>query len=270
MTAAQRATFSVARCFLSVVCGIYFELAITYKKNNIMKRIIAIAFIALFAANLYAQETQRNNVIEVTVRVNKEVTPDEIHINITIDEKENKGKISVAAQEKEMVRVLQEIGIDTKEALTVSDMGSSIKGNTIKKNNVFVSKNYTLKVSTATQAADAIEALNNAGIARTSIGKLSISDSLEREVKNQLLTEAAQKAQENARILAEAVGSKAGKAVYIQNYYSFDSAANGRIMMKSYAVDTAAGSSNSGNVELEVSKQNLTINVTCKFELEGM
>lgn len=117
-------------------------------------------------------------------------------------------------------------------------------------------------------AAAAIDALNKLNIARVGIGKVSISPELEKETKNQLLTEAAQKAQENAKILAQAVGSQIGKAVYIQNYYSFDSAANGRVMMKAYStMDTAAPAIQEESTELQLSKQQLSINVTCKFRL---
>lgn len=218
-----------------------------------------------------AQETTLQNTqdyVEVSVRVNKEVLPDEIFLNITINEKDNKGKISVQQQENQMIKALDGLGIDVKEALTINDMGSQLKTYALKKDNIFVSKNYTLKVTTATMAAEAIETLNKLDIARVSVGKVSISDTLEREVKNQLLTEAAQKAQENARILAEAVGSTIGKAIYMQNYYSFDSAANGRIMMKSYAaMDSSASVQEEETVELQVSKQSLSINVTCKFKL---
>ena len=236
-----------------------------------MKKLFLIAAIALLNISVIsAQNTTQTpeNFIEVAVRVNKEVTPDEIFINITINEKDNKGKVSVEQQEKAMVQSLEALGIDVKEALTVNDMGSSLKTYTLKKDDIFVSKSYTLKVSSASLASQAIEALNRLDIARVSMGRVSISDNLEREVKNALLTEAAQKAQENARILAEAVGSKAGKAIYMQNYYSFDSAANGRVMMKSYAtMDASAVMLEEESVELEVSKQNVSINVTCKFQL---
>ena len=236
-----------------------------------MKKLFLIAAIALLNISVIsAQNTTQTpeNFIEVSVRVNKEVTPDEIFINITINEKDNKGKVSVEQQEKAMVQSLEALGIDVKGALTVNDMGSSLKTYTLKKDDIFVSKSYTLKVSSASLASQAIEALNRLDIARVSMGRVSISDNLEREVKNALLTEAAQKAQENARILAEAVGSKAGKAIYMQNYYSFDSAANGRVMMKSYAtMDASAVMLEEESVELEVSKQNVSINVTCKFQL---
>lgn len=235
-----------------------------------MKRLILSAAIALLSiSSIFAQNTtpQQEKFIEVSVRVNKEVIPDEIFINITINEKDNKGKISVEQQEKSMVRAIEGLGIDIKENLTVEDMASSLQKYALRKDNILVSKNYTLKVSSAQQAAKAIGALNSLDIARVSMGKVSISDELEREVKSQLLTEAARKAMENAGILAEAVGSKAGKAIYMQNYYSFDSAANGRVMMKAYGTMDAATAVEEESVELEVSKQNLSINVTCKFQL---
>ena len=237
-----------------------------------MKRFLFMVAVVLCCTfSLRAQEITLANsqeYVEVSVRVSKDVVPDEIFINITIKKKDNKGTVSVEQQEKDMIKALEGLGIDVKEALTVNDMGSSLKTYALKKDDIFVSKNYTLKVSTATMAADAISALNKLNIARVGIGRVSISPDLERETKNALLTEAAQKAQENAKILAKAVGSTIGKAIYIQNYYSFDSAANGRVMMKSYAaMDTAAIIEQEESVELEVSKQSLSINVNCKFRL---
>lgn len=235
-----------------------------------MKRLILSTAIAIISiSSIFAQNTtpQQEKFIEVSVRVNKEVIPDEIFINITINEKDNKGKISVEQQEKSMVRAIEGLGIDIKENLTVEDMASSLQKYALRKDNILVSKNYTLKVSSAQQAAEAIGALNSLDIARVSMGRVSISDELERDVKNQLLTEAARKAMENAGILAQAVGSKAGKAIYMQNYYSFDSAANGRVMMKAYGTMDASTTVEEESIELEVSKQNLSINVTCKFQL---
>ena len=231
-----------------------------------MKKLsIIIAALVCCTATLRAQEVTINNTqeyVEVSVRVNKDVVPDEIFLNITISEKDNKGKISVQQQESQMTKALAAAGIDVKENLTVNDMTSSLNNRILKKDNALVTKDYTLMVSSAATAAKVIEALNTIGITRVGIGKVSISDNLEREIKNQLLTEAAQKAQENAKILAQAVGSTIGKAIY-----TFDSEANGRIMMKSYAMDMARESTTEDSVELEISKQSLSINVTCKFRL---
>lgn len=230
-----------------------------------------LAIVLCASGTLVAQESvsAQNRYIETSVRVSKEVTPDEIFIDFTINEKDNKGKISVQEQEKAAVNALKGLGIDVEQALTIDAMGSSLKTNFIKKDNIFISKNYTLKVGDAKLAASVIEALNKLQIAKVAIGKVSVSSKLEEQVKNQLLVEAAKKTKANAQILAEAVGSKAGNAIYIQNYYSFDSASNGRVMLKSAkaygTLDTAIAEEES--VELEVSKQTLSINVSCKFEL---
>lgn len=234
-----------------------------------MKKLILLAVILCCSTYIFAQSnTEQQELVEVSVRVSKDVLPDEIFLNITINEKDNKGKTSVEQQEKEMVKTLGNLGIDVKEALTINDMESSLQKYVLKKDDIFVTRNYTLKVSTAPMATAVIDALNKLNIARVGIGKVSISPELEKETKNQLLTDAAKKAQENAKILAQAVGSEIGKAVYIQNYYSFDSAANGRIMMKAYsAMNTATSDAQEESTELQVSKQQLSINVTCRFRL---
>ncbi|MBO5699836.1 MAG: SIMPL domain-containing protein, partial [Bacteroidales bacterium] len=64
-----------------------------------MKKILAllIGIIAL-SGTICAQENQSLNIIEVSATAHKSVTPDEIYLNITINEKDNKGKISVDQQ----------------------------------------------------------------------------------------------------------------------------------------------------------------------------
>ena len=233
-----------------------------------MKKTFLIALAIIMG--LGAAYAQQNTTIETSVNVRKEVIPDEIFISITINEKDNKGKVSVEEQQKQMISALASLGIDTKEALTVDNMGSTLKQNTLRKDNIFISKRYTLKVSAAKDASNAIQALKGIDIAQTYVSRVAISDSLEREVKNQLLVEAAQKAQENARILAEAVGCKAGKAVYIQNYYSFDTAAGSRMLTVAYkaANDSSSNMQEESAQELEVTKKSLNITVNCKFLLE--
>lgn len=233
-----------------------------------MKKTFLIALAIIMG--LGAAYAQQNNTIETSVNVRKEVIPDEIFISITINEKDSKGKVSVENQEKQMIKALSSLGIDTKSSLTVDNMGSTLKQNTLRKDNIFISKRYTLKVSAAKDASNAIQALKEIDIAQTYVSRVAISDSLEREVKNQLLAEAAQKAQENARILAEAVGCKAGKAVYIQNYYSFDTAAGSRMLTVAYkaANDSSSNMQEESAQELEVTKKSLNITVNCKFLLE--
>ena len=128
-----------------------------------MKRILFIIIALYCATTINAQEVTLQNAqeyVEVSVRVNKDVVPDEIFLNITISEKDNKGKISVQQQETQMIKALDAAGIDVKENLTVNDMTSSLNNRILKKDNALVTKDYTLKVTTAAIAAKLIEALN--------------------------------------------------------------------------------------------------------------
>lgn len=214
----------------------------------------------------YAQNGEREqNHIEVSTRAEEQVTPDIIYLNITINEA-NSNKTILEAKEKEMVKALQKLGIKADEALTINDMSSDLKKHLLKKDNIISSKNYSLKLGTAQQVAEVFEALNKIDIPDISIAKCTISPQLEQEVKNRLLVSAAQKAKENASILAEAVGSEAGKAIYIQNYYSFSQpvvkAAYTRAQMY-----TATNEEADALPALEVSKTTISVNVLCRFAL---
>ena len=170
-----------------------------------------------------------------------------------------------------MMKALSNLGIDVKEKLTVDNLGSSQKNNAIKKGNIYVSKNYTLEVNTAEMATKAIIALNQLNIARVNIEEITMSEALVREAKDQLLAEAAKKAKENASILAEAAGGKAGKVVYIHNYYSCKTFNDARMMK---ALLNRANDIVEDHIILEeesplqISSQEISIAVTCKFLLE--
>ena len=237
-----------------------------------MKKVFLITLALLVAAgNLIAQDTGSRDYIEVTVDIEKEFTPDKIFIAITINEKDSRGKASVLEQEKQMMKALSNLGIDVKKKLTVDNLGSSQKNNALKKGNIYVSKNYTLEVNTAEMATKAIIALNQLNIARVNIEEITMSEALVREAKDQLLAEAAKKAKENASILAEAAGGKAGKVVYIHNYYSCKTFNDARMMK---ALLNRANDIVEDHIILEeesplqISSQEISIAVTCKFLLE--
>ena len=237
-----------------------------------MKKVFLITLALLVAAgNLIAQDTGSRDYIEVTVEIEKEFTPDEIFIAITINEKDSRGKASVLEQEKQMMKALSNLGIDVKKKLTVDNLGSSQKNNALKKGNIYVSKNYTLEVNTAELATKAIIALNQLNIARVNIEKITMSEALVREAKDQLLAEAAKKAKENASILAEAAGGKAGKVVYIHNYYSCEALNDTRLMK---ALSNRATDIVDDHIiveeesPLQISSQEISISVKCKFLLE--
>ena len=73
-------------------------------------------------------------------------------------------------------------------------------------------------------------------------------------LEDELLADAAKKAKENATILAEAVGSKAGKAIFIQNYYNFAQPVAANYSLKSARSFASQGQQRSIVLSLKLSE----------------
>lgn len=230
--------------------------------------LLTVAALAALNWNGFAQENNANY-IEVSTRTEKQVTPDEIYLSVTLDESDSKGKVPLEKQERDMIKALQALGIDVEKDLTVQDMSSDLKTYFLRKNNILSSKDFTLKLTTARMMARVFDALNRLGVSDIRLQRTAVSDRLQMQVKDELLTSAARKAQENARILAEAVGSKAGKVIYMQNYYNFTQPyANGAMrsvkLMAAEAMDDAA---EEALPSLEINKTVISVNVMCRFAI---
>ena len=152
-----------------------------------MKKTIVLAAALLIAAGASAQEKNflDKPYIEVTGKADMEVTPDEIYVRIVINEKDNKGKVSVEQQEKEMFRRLKAAHIDIEKDLVVQDMSSDLQTYFLRKNAILSTKTYQLKVSSAAQLGQAFEALQAAGIADVNIERTDVSnmDELRQQVR---------------------------------------------------------------------------------------
>ncbi len=234
-----------------------------------MKRIITCAVILLATIGIsYAQESN-SKVVEVHTRVERNITPDEILISITINEQDGKGKISLQRQEEAMIKALKECGIDVAQALKVNDIASTLKTYILKKDDIFLSKEYTLKVKTASQAVNAITSLNNLSIADVQISEIKVSDTLENKIKKELLAEASAACKENAKSMVEAVGSTLGNVVYMQSSIS-QNYSNARYQVRSSKTMMMMDSSGSFEQvpQLEIAEVPISISVTCKFEIK--
>ncbi len=228
--------------------------------------------IACLAASpsVHAQEINWLNrpYIEVTGEFKQEVTPDQIFISIVINENDTKNKqYSVEKQEVEMVKVLEKLGIDVKENLSVSDFSSSFKHYWIKNSEIKTSKNYILKVDNATLAGRVFQQLEAIGISNLNIDHIDHSNI--ESIRNEVKIKAVQNAKKKAEMLCEAIDQKVGKALYIrentQNVYyptMLRAKANGSAMMEdAIAFDSAP--------ELEFEKIKVEYNIHVCFELLG-
>lgn len=227
-----------------------------------MKKLMIAAAALLLSAPLFAQEKNfiDQPYLEVNGRAEMEVAPDEIYVRITINEQDSKGKVTVLQQEKDMVRRLKDLGIDVEKKLVVQDMSSDL----FKRKDVSTSKTYQLEVNSATQLAHVFQALQAVGISDASIERTDVSNM--DELRQQVRAAAAKAAQQNAQVLASALGQKAGKALFVQDY-SYNARPYANIMMaKSAVMDMAAEATAAPTLEFE--KIKIEHSVMVRFVLE--
>lgn len=221
-----------------------------------------------FSTNIFAQGTKNfidQNYIEVTGSAEKKITPNEIYIRIIIDEKDNKGKISVEQQERAMMKALRASGIDVEKNLKMLDQGSNFKNYILKKNTILTTKEYQLLVSTGKMAGEVFIHLEDIGISNISIDHVDHSDM--EQFKRDVKIDAIKAAKEKASDLASAIGQKAGKALYIrenENYYPRYGATGMKMMANVAREDSAMETA----ADLEFEKITIEYTVQAYFELE--
>lgn len=231
-----------------------------------MKNFVTTVLIIICSVSTVFAQNTPEHFIETSVNVSRDVTPDEIVISFEIDEEDYKGKVSVQQKETLMINALKKLGIDTDKALTIRDINSNLKDNTLKKDQIFVSRNYMLEVSSAAVVTQVFGVLNNLEITRVNIARTSISSKLAEEIKSQLLVEAAKKARTNAQLMAQALDRNVGEVIYINNHYSYSSYDGAPELVLALAKSNRSASPVPSNpTELKISKQKLSVSINCKF-----
>jgi uncharacterized protein YggE len=183
-----------------------------------MKKVLFFAAATLLVASAKAQSGEKNFIdqpyIEVTGRAEKEVTPDEIYLNIIINENDNKAKRPLEQLEKDMIAALSQLGVEVTKELTIKDMSSSFKLYWYKKSDIFAAKEYQLLVHSAAMAGKALQELETLGISNISISRVDHSkiEEFRREVKISAMKDAKSKASD----LLQAIGHKVGHALWVQ------------------------------------------------------
>ena len=138
-----------------------------------MKKLILMAAVMLSVLPAAAQEQASKfdaSYIQVWGQAEKEITPDEFYLSVTINEKDSKGKISIQTQERAMLDALKKLGVDTQKQLRVVDMSSEY----FKKGNALAWKQFQLKLNTPEQVAQVFGSLNDLGISNVSMEKVTI------------------------------------------------------------------------------------------------
>ena len=94
-----------------------------------MKRFILAAAVALLALPAAAQVQEAfPSYIQVNGRAEREIAPDEFYLQIVINERDSKGKISVESQQRDMIAALKRLGVNVEKQLKESrDMNEEIE-----------------------------------------------------------------------------------------------------------------------------------------------
>jgi len=185
-----------------------------------MKKLIFPIILILLSGFTFAQTGEKNFIdqpyIEVTGTAEAEIIPDLIYLRISISETDTKGKISVESLEKKMKEHLSGIGIDVVKDLTVGDLSSTYVKYFLKEKEASASREYVLLVHDAPMAGKAVKTLSDDNISNVSILKVDHSQIAQKRFDLRL--EAVKAAKAKADAMAEAIGQKTGKALFISEY----------------------------------------------------
>ena len=229
-----------------------------------MKRFILAAAVALLALPAAAQVQEAfPSYIQVNGRAEREIAPDEFYLQIVINERDSKGKVSVESQQRDMIAALKRLGVNVEKQLKVANLSSEF----FKKNTSVATAKYQLQLGSSAEVGKVWQALDGLGISNVSILKVSHSQ-LER-YKSEVRVEAMRNAKQNAATLAEAIGQTIGKCFYVYDsnndvmpvFYN-----NMAVMRSAKAFDAAEAVT--GEEPLDFKTIKLQYSVQAKFVLE--
>lgn len=234
-----------------------------------MKKLMALAFVALFSISAMAQQVDLRKKINVSGSAEQEVTPDIIYLSISLKEyfKDNNSKkrVDITELEKQLYNAVLKAGID-KENLMVNNISSYNYATEKKKNPDFLaSKQYRLKVTDLNKWNEIIGSVDAKGVAYTNIESYDYSgiEALKKELKIKAL----QAAKAKAAYMVEALGEKLGGVIDIQevnNEVYPQVMYRSNMMMKSEMADMAGA----GAPELDFKKIKLNYVVNTVFEIK--
>lgn len=234
-----------------------------------MKRVLALAFVALFSISAMAQQVDLRKKISVSGSAEAEVTPDIIYLSISLKEyfKDNNSKkrVDITDLENQLYNAVLKAGI-AKENLMVNDISSYNYATEKKKNPDFLaSKQYRLKVTDLNKWNDIISAVDAKGIAYTNIESYDYSKI--EVLKKELKIKALQAAKVKAQYMVEALDEKLGGVIDIQEVnnesYPQPMYRANVMMMKSEAMGADAAAP-----ELDFKKIKLNYVVNTVFEIK--
>lgn len=222
-----------------------------YKNTMVIRNFIVTAlFITTFS---FSQNGNKNFIdqpyVEVTGTIVNEITPNEIYLNIVLNENNSKGKLSVEEQENQMIAVLKTLDIDLEKNFSILDFSGYFKRKFLSENELTKTKRYELLVNDGETLGKVYQALDRLNISNIFIAKVSHSDieRITRETKLKALKVAKGKADD----YAIAVNQSIGKAILIQEIQNKQNSRlyGNNLGMLNEVIVTGYGSSNREKIQ---------------------
>ena len=187
-----------------------------------MKKNIIILVISLFASSVFAQ-AQKNfidqNYIEVKGKANLEVVPDEIYVNIHLDENDTRQNESIEKLEEQMFAALKKLGINLEKQLSVADYSGNLQSHFLRRKNIKKAKDFQLLLHDANTLAKVFVELDKMKISNIFVAK--VDHSKIEEYRQQVKVDAVKAGKAKAKALAEAIDQSVGRAIYINELNSY-------------------------------------------------
>jgi uncharacterized protein len=237
-----------------------------------MKKLFFTTFICflflLTGAQIVEGPLNNKRFIEVSGTSETEITPDEIYITITLQERsENREKKEIEKQEEDLKKNLKELGIDLANLTLNSADADYGRLRTLKKD-VIISKSYILKINSAEKLGKVYERLDKINAHDAYVSRVDHSKIIELTKENKV--KAMKAGKEKAEYLLAAIGQQAGLPLQIsetESYIENPVQRGGRMLMKNvYQSDRMLEES-----EPEISFRKIKIRSTyhMKFEITG-
>jgi len=233
-----------------------------------MKRVFFVCL--LFCCGLsFAQNTttiQSIPYVETAASMDTLVVPDRIYMNIRLDEKDSKGKISVEQLEKKMESALKNAGIDIKEQLSLGNLGSNFSKYFLRKKDVSKVKLYELLVYDAETLTKVLINLEKVNISNVSLRKVEYSKA--EELGLILRRKAVAKAKTTADYLVKPLNQKVGPAISINDMNSFNRGyVDNEIGLDQVVIRGYASLKTESSMNVEFKKIKLSASVRVRFQL---
>ena len=248
-----------------------FTLYQSLKHNDMKKGIITTSIVAtlllLAIPTESAAQTNTDSYIDISTTIEREVTPNELYLQITIREKDYKGKKTLEEMQEALIGALKINRIDIPECLTINYMGSEIGYKSFSKNiKTQTEATYMLKLYDAATMQNVITTLEQRQISDIELVKTKYSE--EKRLKEEMVIEAMQQAKAEAQMLAGAIGQEAGKAMTI-SYWMNSGQAQPRLYMKRAQINEEVAVDNAlSEPIISIGKNTYRFTVNVRFELK--